>query len=211
MEPFIAAIKAAEKLTDDLAAMTEHRDSLRHRLSASEGEKNELRGQVDGLAAALSVAVDTANIRKNMVVELTAQISMLGKLFIHCSDEVVKIVAALPRQPAPEDKPAYTGMAKVVEETEAEIETTITGTENMEVELVGPLVGEPAEVDKATIPFAQKGREHLLSETVIPAPAFLHKDITVSPAQLSKMTYLERRNYVKDGIVPRHIRRFSSG
>lgn len=222
------ATDKVSQMEERLTAMDALNNDYQAAHAMMRGENAELRAQIVSLQAALNVAVDAASTRKAMVYELTAQISMLGKLFMHCGDEVIKIVAALPKQPEPEEKPkAWAEQAEEDSRKPAD-----------EVETLGPFIGvsnedealkamiatsEPPtqEVDTPTIPFAKppEGRRtHLLSETVIPSPAFLsHNGLTralnreMNAADMSKLTYLERKRYVKDGTIPARLRKSSSG
>lgn len=212
------ATDKVSQMEERLTAMDALNNDYQAAHAMMRGENAELRAQIVSLQAALNVAVDAASTRKAMVYELTAQISMLGKLFMHCGDEVIKIVAALPKQPEPEEKP------KPTPADEVETLGPFIGVSNEDEALKAMIAtSEPQipEVDTPTIPFAKppEGRRtHLLSETVIPSPAFLSNNglnramnREMNAVDMGQLTYLERKKYVKDGTIPVRLRKSSSG
>lgn len=211
-EHFQAAMEHAQKLQAERDDIEVRRLALRELNATVMGENQQLRFQLESLGMALNNANNTASDRKAVIYELTAQLGMLGKLFIHCTDEVTKIVASanqlLNGNTKPEAPPTPEDMPDRRREPD-------------EGELIGPLVGKQEEVGEGHIPFVKDVDAHnipfsprvrLLSETAIPSPAFLHTDGStpnreLTTQELGKCTFKERKQYVKDGTIPVHLRR----
>lgn len=215
---FHAALEQARDLTRD-------RDEVAANLHASErlnatvvGKYQQACAELESVKLALSQAQSVASGRMAMIYELSAQLSTLGTFATTIAGEVRRILdkvsEIVPPSKAEEKQP------------EPPIKSAITdfeGTENMEVDMVGPFVGK--EEDKPNVPFAPKLRvhqtgtpaqaaraTHLLSETAIPSPAFLHRgglpnDGELSITQMATMNYRERRAYTRHGTIPERFLR----
>ena len=179
-------------------ALSAANNLLRER-DIAEKEVQHFRTELESARLALSVAQEEARDSKTMVAELTAQLGVLGKLFITGADEVLKIVNKL-NEKVEAEKP------KPVKSLN-DLEVKVTGTENLEVEIVGPFVGKEGDNN---IPFAPGlKRASLLSETAT-TPAFLHRNHgigTLSPDIYSQMSSKERRTYHREGVIPTRLRR----
>lgn len=189
-----AVALSAEKLEQDRLDLQNKLSGITTLADSYKVDNRHLRAEAESLKISLKEWQITATNRKVMVTELTAQLEVLGTLFLHCSDQVTKIVTQLGQREPEANGP---------EEKEDITDIKIEGTENLEVEImeaerVGPLVGT---VEEPNIPFAPGAPLPPIPENP-PLSFFKRKDML-----LSQMTWKERQRYLKTGAVPPHVRR----
>jgi hypothetical protein len=142
-----------------------------------------------------------------MIYELSAQLGTLGLFATTIAGEVRRILDKVNEIVPPKGEPKE-------EKIETEPVSAITGTENLEVEIVGPFIGKEGD---SNIPFAPKInrarlRDALSSVSVIPTPAFLHRnggrntEDSSSKDIFSKMSYREQKEFRRTGLVPERFR-----
>jgi len=179
----------ARKLEEENNRLQQSRNSAVEEQALYKGENMQLRAELESVKLALADAQGKASDRKAMIAELTAQLGMLGKFFIHGSDEITKILSAVQSIHTPPEphKSSVTDLKTFNDlETTKEYDT-----------MVGPFVGkdiEPHHIKQegdTNIPFAP--RTKLLSETAIPIPAFLQKNIDPK-----EMTFSDRKRLLKN-------------
>lgn len=197
-----------------LAKVAEYRTSA----DIDHGIKQQLNAELEAVRLALSQAQSVASGRMSMIYELSAQLSTLGLFATTLAGEVRRILdkvneivpARVVADHKPDDRPA-----KEPDQGDS--------TDGPLPDMVGPLVvsrndgtlaamveGIEDRVTKAeeyTVPFAK--RAHLLTETALPSPAFLHRktDPGLPLEMMGQLTFRERKAYVKDGTVPFRLRR----
>lgn len=196
-ETFQAALEHAQRIQverdDALLRLEQYRGAVDINL----GIKQQLQADLEALKAALDTAVEESGARRAMLCVVTAQLGTLGQLFITCADEINKILRTL------NDK-GYAKPAPTSSEKE-------------------PDRSPPKTEEEPSIPFAQQEtpfgrRTHLLSETTLPTPAFLLmeepkllNEREMNAAIMYKMSFKERKEYMRTGTIPLRLRMFGSG